>query len=125
MVWPWSLSPLPQQPDFAPVKDAKGRFSNTIAIKARRENRKPKLATSRTEQSGYAQTIAAVAHASVKAALLRRRTLVSCRRHFAVFELLPVVPSCIGKGRFASDPASVTARPIKSAVQEFPRSLGS
>jgi hypothetical protein len=27
MVWPWLLSPLPQQPNFAPVLGAKGRFS--------------------------------------------------------------------------------------------------
>jgi hypothetical protein len=81
-----------------------GRFSNTIAIKARRENWKPKLATSRTEQSKYAQTIAAVAHASVRRHCCGARRLVSCHRHFAVFELFPVVPSCIGKGRFASDP---------------------
>jgi hypothetical protein len=73
MVWPWSLSPLPPQPDFAPVKGAWGRFSETITIKARRENRKPKLAMSRTEPSRYSQTAAVVAHASVKAALLRRR----------------------------------------------------
>jgi hypothetical protein len=56
MVWPWLLSPLPQQPDFAPVVGAKGRFSETIAIKARRENRKPKLVMSRTEPTAYSQS---------------------------------------------------------------------
>jgi hypothetical protein len=49
---------LPPQPDFAPVKGAQGRFSETIAIKARRENRKPKLAMSRTEHSTYSQSTA-------------------------------------------------------------------
>jgi hypothetical protein len=73
MVWPSLLSPSPQQPDSAPVLGAKGRFSYAIAIKARRENRKPKLAMSRTEPPTYAQTIAVVAHASVKVALLLRR----------------------------------------------------
>jgi hypothetical protein len=83
MVWPWSLSPLPPQPYFAPVKGAKGRSSETITIKARRENRKPKLAVSRTERSGYAQSAAAVAHASVKAAIAAAQGALSFRRHFA------------------------------------------
>src|SRR5712664_1739946 len=32
MVWPWSLSPLTQRPNFAPVKDASGPFAETITI---------------------------------------------------------------------------------------------
>jgi hypothetical protein len=41
---------------FGAGQGAWGRFSETIAIKARRENSKPKLAMSRTEPSAYAQT---------------------------------------------------------------------
>src|ERR1700730_16207960 len=33
MVWPWSLSPLTQRPNFAPVKDASGPFAETITIR--------------------------------------------------------------------------------------------
>src|ERR1017187_8219705 len=33
MVWPWSLSPLAQRPDFAPVKGPNGPRAETITIR--------------------------------------------------------------------------------------------
>jgi hypothetical protein len=48
---------------------ASGRFLRNDRDQARRENRKPKLAMSRTEPSGYSQIPGVFAHASVNAAL--------------------------------------------------------
>jgi hypothetical protein len=33
MAWPWSFSPLPQPPVFAPGEDANGRFAELITIR--------------------------------------------------------------------------------------------
>jgi hypothetical protein len=48
---------LANQPHFAPVKDASGRFG-IDHDQARRENREPELAMSRTEPSAYSHSFA-------------------------------------------------------------------
>jgi hypothetical protein len=60
-----SLSPLPQRPISRRTK-AHAAVCGNDHDQARREDRNPKQAMSRTEPSGYSQIIGAVAHASVK-----------------------------------------------------------
>ena len=56
MVWPWSLSPLPQRPQFRAGRSAQAAVCGNDHDQARREDRKPKLAMSRTEPSAYSQS---------------------------------------------------------------------
>src|SRR4051812_45362443 len=69
MARPWSFSPCAGRPDLALLQAQAGRLAKTITIRARREDRKPRLAMSRAELAAYSQSPNAVAHASVNAAL--------------------------------------------------------
>ena len=121
MAWPWSLSPLTQRPKFRANEARKRAVCGNDHDQARRDNRKPKQAMSRTELPSYSQSSESIAHASVKAALSPLQNAMRCSApSFASIRKLvggtprAALASASAAAKIQGDP--VSALPAKQAL---------
>ena len=127
---PWSLSPLPQRP-ISRRSRAQAAVCRNDHDQARREDRKPKLAMSRTEPSAYSQS-PVVAHASVRclgavaaqtSQCVPLHAVFPCRRHFASVADSPVA-ALASAAEVAKLCRAAGARTVPFSLFDHRKSLG-